>query len=235
MDPNTGLLDCQIQLLCYLTLSLWLLLKQCKNVRSFHLCFLSPTPDREPLSIWSSRFLIRGTQFLRLQPVLCFRPQPGRIKTIFLFPPNSVSIISCLWWACVQGKLFSNIWLFATLWTIAHQVPLSIGFSKQEYWSGLPCPPPRDLPAPGSNLISYIYLYWQVGSLLLGPVVKGWEAPWWAEKAKILEEQGWWYPRSQVSPWNRPPSVNPWLRMGKNSKASHTKVKTDLFRAMHIP
>ena len=37
----------------------------------------------------------------------------------------------------------------ATLWTVAHQAPLSLGFSKQEYWSGLPCPPPGDLPDPG--------------------------------------------------------------------------------------
>ena len=36
-----------------------------------------------------------------------------------------------------------------TPWTVAHQVPLSIGFSRQEYWSGLPCPLPRDLPNPG--------------------------------------------------------------------------------------
>ena len=35
------------------------------------------------------------------------------------------------------------------MWTIAHQAPLSMGFSRQEYWSGLPCPPPGDLPNPG--------------------------------------------------------------------------------------
>ena len=40
---------------------------------------------------------------------------------------------------------FSNIWLFATLWAVAYQTPLSMRFSKQEYWSGLPCPPPEDL------------------------------------------------------------------------------------------
>ena len=34
-------------------------------------------------------------------------------------------------------------------WTVAHQAPLSMGFSRQEYWSGLPCPPPGDLPDPG--------------------------------------------------------------------------------------
>ena len=44
---------------------------------------------------------------------------------------------------------FSRVWLFATLWTVARQAPLSMGFSRQEYWSGLPCPPPRDLPNPG--------------------------------------------------------------------------------------
>ena len=44
---------------------------------------------------------------------------------------------------------FSHVWLFAILWTVDCQVPLSIGFSRQEYWSGLPCPPARDLPIPG--------------------------------------------------------------------------------------
>ena len=44
---------------------------------------------------------------------------------------------------------FSHVQLFATLWTVAHQASLSMGFSRQEYWSGLPCPPPGDLPDPG--------------------------------------------------------------------------------------
>ena len=43
----------------------------------------------------------------------------------------------------------SRVQLFATLWTVAHQAPLSMGFSRQEYWSGLPCPPPRNLPDSG--------------------------------------------------------------------------------------
>ena len=38
---------------------------------------------------------------------------------------------------------------FVTPWTVAHQAPLSMGFSRQEYWSVLPFPPPRDLPYPG--------------------------------------------------------------------------------------
>ena len=43
---------------------------------------------------------------------------------------------------------FSCVWLFGTLWTIACQPPLPMGFSRIEYWSGLPCPSPRDLPGP---------------------------------------------------------------------------------------
>ena len=44
---------------------------------------------------------------------------------------------------------FSHVWLFATPWTLAHQAPLSLEFSRQEYWSGLPFPSPEDLPDPG--------------------------------------------------------------------------------------
>ena len=43
---------------------------------------------------------------------------------------------------------FSHIQLFVTLWTAACQAPLSMGFSRQEYWSELPCPSPGDLPDP---------------------------------------------------------------------------------------
>ena len=44
---------------------------------------------------------------------------------------------------------FSHVGLFATPWTVAYQAPLSMGFSGQEHWSGLPCPPPWNLPDPG--------------------------------------------------------------------------------------
>ena len=46
-------------------------------------------------------------------------------------------------------QFLSHVWLFVTPWTIARQAPLSMGFSKQEYWSGLPFPPPEELPNPG--------------------------------------------------------------------------------------
>ena len=46
-------------------------------------------------------------------------------------------------------KSLRHVWLFATLWTVAYQAPLSMGFSRQEYWSGLPFPSPGDLPDSG--------------------------------------------------------------------------------------
>ena len=49
---------------------------------------------------------------------------------------------------------FSRVRLFATLWNVAHQVPLAIAFFRQEYWSGLLCPPAGDLPDPGIELKS---------------------------------------------------------------------------------
>ena len=51
---------------------------------------------------------------------------------------------------------FSHIQLFVTRWTVACQAPMSMGFFWQEYWSGLPCPPPGDLPNPGIKPMSLI-------------------------------------------------------------------------------
>ena len=48
-----------------------------------------------------------------------------------------------------EVKSLSRVQLFATSWTVAHQAPLSMGFSRQEYWSGLPFPSPGDLHDPG--------------------------------------------------------------------------------------
>ena len=49
----------------------------------------------------------------------------------------------------IQWKLLSHVQLFKTPWTVAYQAPPSMGFSKKEYWSGLPFPSPGDLPDPG--------------------------------------------------------------------------------------
>ena len=49
----------------------------------------------------------------------------------------------------MKVKSLSRVRLFATPWTVAYQAPPSVGFSRQEYWSGLPFPSPGDLPDPG--------------------------------------------------------------------------------------
>ena len=80
-----------------------------------------------------------------------------------------INICACLW------SHFSRVWLFVTLLTIACQSPLSMGFSRQEYWSGFPCSPPGDFPDPRTEPTS-----------LTSPALKGgflttsatWEAPY---------------------------------------------------------
>ena len=62
----------------------------------------------------------------------------------------------------------SHVWLFATWWTPFRQAPLSLGFSRQEHWSGLPCLHPRDLPHPGIGHASPVATALQADSLPLG-------------------------------------------------------------------
>ena len=62
---------------------------------------------------------------------------------------------------------FSCVQLFVTLWTVAHQASLSVGFSGQEYWSRLPCSPPGDLPDPGIESVSPLAPVLQADSLPL--------------------------------------------------------------------
>jgi len=57
-------------------------------------------------------------------------------------------------------------------WTVAHQAPLSSGFSRQEYWSGLPFPPPRDLPDPGIKPASLASPAWAGGFYTAEPAGK---------------------------------------------------------------
>ena len=62
----------------------------------------------------------------------------------------SESYLEMTWGACV----LSHVWLFVTPWTVACQAPLSMGFARQECWSGLPFLTPRDLPDPGIEPMS---------------------------------------------------------------------------------
>ena len=58
------------------------------------------------------------------------------------------ALCSSVYFVCVLS-CFSCVWLFVTPWTVASQAPLSMRLSRQEYWSGLPCPPPGHISDPG--------------------------------------------------------------------------------------
>ena len=65
-------------------------------------------------------------------------------------------------------KLLSRVQLFEALWTVAHQSPPSMEFSRQEYWGGLPFPSPEDLPGPGIEPSTPAL---QADSLLLSQII----------------------------------------------------------------
>ena len=89
---------------------------------------------------------------------------------------------------------FSHVQFFATPWTVAHQTPLSIGFSRQVYWSGLPFPPTGDLPDQGLEPVS-----------LMSPALTGgffttnttWEAPVSKTPRRKFQEEG----VDRLCPW----------------------------------
>ena len=94
---------------------------------------------------WVARRTVGGKGFL-----LLFKNQPVWQDPLWYCKVISLQLIK------INGKkktlcayLPSLVWLFATPWTIAHQAPLSMGVLQAEYWSGLPCFSPGDIPNPG--------------------------------------------------------------------------------------
>ena len=79
---------------------------------------------------------------------------------------------------------FSCVQLFVTPWTITHQAPLSMGFSRQEYWSGLPCPPLGDLSDPGIELRALMSPSLAGGSFTIS-------ATWEAHRCIIIWKINW--------------------------------------------
>ena len=69
--------------------------------------------------------------------------------------PEGVCVCVCV---CVYTRVFSHVQYSATPWTVAHLAPLSMSFSRQEYWSGLSFPTPGDLPNPGIEPASLVSL-----------------------------------------------------------------------------
>ena len=98
-------------------------------------------------------------------------------------------------YACMLSR-FSRVQLFGTPRTVVHQAPLSMGFSRQEYWSGLPFPTPGDLPDPGIEPASPAAPYLQADSLLLNH----WGSPW---KVVLNKDVGKINP-SKTAPFSTP-------------------------------
>ena len=118
------------------------------------------------ISIWKSnrnpRPVTSQTEFLILVPKSALSSCPQKIA-ISIFKLLMLRIIVAyipMLHACVcvcSLNCFSHAWHFATLWTITSQAPLSMGFSRQEYWSGLPCLPPGESSRPrDQTCVSYI-------------------------------------------------------------------------------
>ena len=84
---------------------------------------------------------------------------------LFVSAPQQSESVMC---TCVLSY-FSRVQLFVTPWTVARQAPLSKGFSRQEYWSRLPCPPPGDLPHQGMKPTSLMSPTFAGASLPLAP------------------------------------------------------------------
>ena len=137
----------------------------------------SPHPASMPFSIkaqllpgptWGHRTFI-NTSYHRILFSLDFHfalfvvPFPHWIDPFFW-----ISCVNDLWWSLFvwsDVKLLSHIRLFVTPWTIAYQVPPSMGFSRQEYWSRLPFPFPGDLPNPWiepgvSHMVDRLFTIW---------------------------------------------------------------------------
>ena len=121
----------------------------------------------------------------RLKCVFCTDPQRSswdwvpathngnlQINALFTdslpFPVSLLLLPFSIFCVCVcVPSHFSCVQLFVSRWTVAHQAPQSMGFSRQEYWSGLPFPPPGDLPDSGIEPVSPASPTLQVDSLLL--------------------------------------------------------------------
>ena len=125
--------------------------------------------------------------------------------------------------ACMLSH-FSHVWLFVTPrppWTVARQAPLSMGFSRQEYWSGMPCPPSGDLPNPGIKPYSPVAPAVQVDSLPLSHQGSTLESPYkWPQMEEAVHLLSQWasmrflsvlisFPQHQAGHGDVPPDP-PW-------------------------
>ena len=115
--------------------------------------FLCPLLQVPYWKIIFSAFTPSSKEELTALWFITFRCSTGLVLRTRLFTGSkmciSVASTHCARSACSLPSCFSRVQIFATVWAVVCQVPLSMGVSRREYWSGLPCPPPGDLPDPG--------------------------------------------------------------------------------------
>ena len=121
----------------------------CEYVLSFwNICKPFWKLDRPLSASWTRNISYLGTISLKCKHQSLF---PMRTQwTEWTWKSTNKEASLWVWVQC--AKAIQSCWLFVTLWTVALQAPLSMGFSRQEYWSGLSCSSTGDLPDQGSNL-----------------------------------------------------------------------------------
>ena len=125
-----------------LTLSPYLLHSQSLVVTLRYYSETKPKEDHQLCNIFSTN--LKGIKWFLLPH-----------KSPWNLPRSCKGMILKDYQFCVLSR-FSCVWFFATLWTVAHAAPLSVGFSWPEHWSGLPCPPPEKSYGPrDQTCISY--------------------------------------------------------------------------------
>ena len=108
--------------------------------------------------IFQARMLAAKLTSVVSDSVRPHRRQPIRLPLPGIFQARTLEWVaisfSNAWKWKVKGKSLIHVQLFTTPWTATHQAPLSMGFSRQEYWSGVPLPPLGDLPDTGIEPVS---------------------------------------------------------------------------------
>ena len=130
----------------------WIICRQyivasCFTIWSGTLCLLIGTFSPLTYNVIVDRYVCTAIVNLVLQLMLHFFFSCCGLMVFFYIMLVFSSLwflwIYCMFLICVCESL-SCVWLLVTPWTVAHQAPLSMGFSRQEYWSGLPFPPPLE-------------------------------------------------------------------------------------------
>ena len=131
---------------------------------------------------WFDLIAVRGS----LESLLQLRSLKASVLWLSVFLMVQLSHLYMTTGKTMCVCMLSCVWHFATPWTIAGQAPLSMNFSRWEYWSGLPFPPPGDLPDPGIEPTSLVSpaltgrffttsATWQASALTYGPL----SVKWW--------------------------------------------------------